>query len=522
MEMVVDNRVEEATPLLNCEEVEKDVPYEEIGAYARTADADLFPQKVQSLPSLYPRSAPSRPHSVSFPFMCHVKLMLVLKHVTKKYESLSSPPLSWLEDGSGFVVYDSHRACEEMAPFCVLGNKPPAASVAKGRESSVNFHSFTRKLYRWGFRQFQHRVGCGKACSTLDEQGLRCRFLEAEDGAPSTDSEASSTCDKRIAFRHPLFHRDHPELAEGIKNKPNRPLVKAAVSPKPAAVKRPMNTQVRGPNAGKKKSRPESAGSTSDTVEEHSAGALKADTSPKGAESIRETLAAGSRFMLDKSRFEPTADRRGMSGSSLPLSLESVVASHSRAGPSSISSPQYRSLLTQALHRPAELSSSVCGAASDLQAQQHLHLTEAALLQRLLELEQQTASMMRLLAPTPGDWLQGSIDASGLSMVQPLYRDPSASIYARTALATDRMKRLRMSQEAVPPVSSTATVLSAALSSFQGRQGLTERTPAVSHSLQPQERSFPRQSDQQSTFAGKTDSEMNLASFLVSRAGTNK
>jgi HSF-type DNA-binding len=446
--------------------------------------------------------------------------MLVLKYVTTKYESLPSPPLSWLEDGSGFVVYDSHRACEEMAPFCVLGNKPPAASVAKGRESSVNFHSFTRKLYRWGFRQFQHRVGCSKACSTLDDQGLQCRFLEAEDGTPTTDSEASSTCEKRIAFRHPLFHRDHPELAEGIKNKPNRPLVKAAVSPKPAAAKRSKNTKVRGPDT--KKSRPESAGSTSDTVQEQSSGVSKSDTSPTGAESIRATLAASSRFMLDKSRFEnkiehPKADRSGISGSSLPLSLESVVVSHTRTGSSSISSPQYRSLLAQALHRPAEL----CGTTSDLQAQQHLHLTEAALLQRLLELEHQTASMMRLLAPTRGDWLQGSMDTSGLSMVQP-YQDPNASIYARTALATDRMKRLRMLQEATPPLPSTATVLSEALSSFQGRHGVSERATAVSHSLPVQEPSFSHQSDFQGTFAGKTDSEMNLASFLVSRAGTNK
>jgi hypothetical protein len=63
MEMVADNRGDEAVPLLSCEEVEKDVPCEEIGAYAvaRAADADLFPQKVRSL---HPRSssAPSRAH----------------------------------------------------------------------------------------------------------------------------------------------------------------------------------------------------------------------------------------------------------------------------------------------------------------------------------------------------------------------------------------------------------------------------------------------------------------------------
>jgi HSF-type DNA-binding len=427
-------------------------------------------------------------------------------YVTKKYESHPSPPLTWLADGSGFVVNDSNRACEEMAPFCILGNKPLVTSLAKGPESAVNFHSFTRKLHRWGFRQFQHRIGCSGACFALNDQGHRCRFLEIQVGAPGSDLAASPTCKRRIAFRHALFHRDHPELAIGIKEKPHQPIVKAAMSPQAAATKRSKPMMLR--DCRKKKRSELDAPISNFEVQSRGASA-----SPIGDESEIVRL-ANSPFLLETSRSldkndTTPVDRSAHSGPTEALLSEVIFAWKTRRLLPALSR-QNPSPLAQSLDGPFPLSASVCGTANDIQVKR-LQLREAVLLQKLLDSERQTMSMKRLLTPTRDDWLQSGMDLSRISSMQP-HQDPRASIYALTAPIKNRNAP-----------SGTATVLSAALTSFQERLGRIERVLAGSHPLQDAPaRPFPLQSDRERALADTTDDELTLASFLASRPPTNR
>jgi HSF-type DNA-binding len=434
-----------------------------------------------------------------FPLLLHMKLLLALMYVTKKYESHPSPPLTWLADGSGFVVNDSNRACEEMAPFCILGNKPLVTSLAKGPESAVNFHSFTRKLHRWGFRQFQHRIGCSGACFALNDQGHRCRFLEIQVGAPGSDLAASPTCKRRIAFRHALFHRDHPELAIGIKEKPHQPIVKAAMSPQAAATKRSKPMMVRD---GRKKKRSDLGVSISNFAVE-SRGAPNRDESEK----VRST---NSLFILETSRSldkndTTTVDRSAHSGPTKAFPSGVIFAWRTqRLLPISIS--QNRSPLGQSLHEPFALPASLCGTANNIRVK-HLQLRETILLQKLLDSERQTMSMKRLLTPTRDDWLQSGMDVSGISSMQP-HQDPRTSIFALTA---------PIKNGNAP--SGTASVLSAALTSFQERLGRVERVLAGPLQDAPA-RFFPLQSDRERAFANTTNDE--LTSFLASRPFTNR
>jgi HSF-type DNA-binding len=114
---------------------------------------------------------------------------LLLLHAAAKYESNNNirikPPISWVPDGSAFVVYDWNRTCEEIFPLLALSGKSKA--------DSSNFNSFVRKLYRYGFRQFQY-------------QGDESDLLSSSAAFPR----------QRIGFRHPFFHRDHPSLLKQI------------------------------------------------------------------------------------------------------------------------------------------------------------------------------------------------------------------------------------------------------------------------------------------------------------------
>jgi hypothetical protein len=338
-----------------------------------------------------------------------------------------------------------------MAPFCVLGNKPPVAGGRSTQEYAINFHSLTRKLYRWGFRQFQYRIGCGKECSVPDAQGLRCRFLgqnnHDDPAAPSTELGPSSTCEKRIAFRHPLFHRDFPDRIDGIKNKPNRPLVKLSANPKPAAVKRAQPASYRDSGRFAKKKQTRSLESEADLLDDSSA----TSTADQSVKSER-----GLSVMQQISTEKEHAPARAATAS--PAAL---VPPYSGTAP--ISHPQSsRSLL----HPPVYQSSTIDTATklNDLHVRQVQHLNDAALLRRQLELEQRARSLTgAMLAPTHESMLRNQL-------VSQTYQEQYANLLVRNALAADRIQRLQISLDRpIYPVPTTTSVLSQALVQFQER-----------------------------------------------------
>jgi len=104
-----------------------------------------------------------------------------MQHLTKNFpqvlhEILSTPEyeaiIHWLPDGSSFIIVDRHRFAEEVLPKYFR---------------KTSFHSFIRKLYRWGF--YQVNGGCKEKLSTSS-----------------------------IWYsRHSCFLRDHPELCLNMK-----------------------------------------------------------------------------------------------------------------------------------------------------------------------------------------------------------------------------------------------------------------------------------------------------------------
>lgn len=96
--------------------------------------------------------------SKTFPQILHEILS------TPEYEAI----IHWLPDGSSFVIADRHRFADEILP--------------KHFQSETLFHSFIRKLNRWGF--YRVNGGC-----------------------------------KAIWYSHSCFLRDHPELCLNIRCK---------------------------------------------------------------------------------------------------------------------------------------------------------------------------------------------------------------------------------------------------------------------------------------------------------------
>ena len=102
--------------------------------------------------------------SKTFPQILHEILS------TPEYEAI----IHWLPDGSSFIIADRHRFADEILP--------------KHFQNETLFHSFVRKLNRWGF----YRVNGG--CKEKDGSLL-------------------------IWYSHSCFLRDHPELCLNIRCK---------------------------------------------------------------------------------------------------------------------------------------------------------------------------------------------------------------------------------------------------------------------------------------------------------------
>ncbi|GKY96828.1 hypothetical protein MPSEU_000642000 [Mayamaea pseudoterrestris] len=73
------------------------------------------------------------------------KLMLMLMHVdrsdAKSSRKARDSPLAWTDDGMAFVIRDQSALCSDWLPVFF---------------QQAKFSSFTRKLYRWGFRQIKY------------------------------------------------------------------------------------------------------------------------------------------------------------------------------------------------------------------------------------------------------------------------------------------------------------------------------------------------------------------------------
>lgn len=89
-----------------------------------------------------------------------MKLMSVMENKTYRHF------VSWIDDGNSFIILD-----QDMFTRCVL---PSEFKTAK-------YESFTRKLYRWGFRRVANSM-------------------------------------KDRAFYHPLFLRNHPRLCRRMRS----------------------------------------------------------------------------------------------------------------------------------------------------------------------------------------------------------------------------------------------------------------------------------------------------------------
>ena len=78
-----------------------------------------------------------------FDLPCQLMLMLmhVDRSVAKTNKRPSDLPLAWHDDGKAFVIQDRAELCNSWLPVFF---------------GQAKFSSFTRKLYRWGFRQIKY------------------------------------------------------------------------------------------------------------------------------------------------------------------------------------------------------------------------------------------------------------------------------------------------------------------------------------------------------------------------------
>lgn len=128
--------------------------------------------------------------------------MLLLIHIErtliKSGRNTNRAPIAWTFDGRAFVIRDREQLLQDWLPLFFPRGK---------------YQSFTRKLYRWEFRQ----------------------VLPRRDKPESKDKEA--------IFAHPYFQRDRKELmaymrsvtAAGLRRQQQRAVTGAAVSALPTA-----------------------------------------------------------------------------------------------------------------------------------------------------------------------------------------------------------------------------------------------------------------------------------------------
>jgi hypothetical protein len=105
--------------------------------------------------------------------------MQMLMYATMRYGHGTCPeksPIAWVPDGSAFVINDWTRSCDQIVSHSSFN--------LRSNGTGPKLKSFVRKLYRYGFRQFQYQP----------TKALR----------------------QRIAFRHPFFHREKPWLMKEV------------------------------------------------------------------------------------------------------------------------------------------------------------------------------------------------------------------------------------------------------------------------------------------------------------------
>jgi HSF-type DNA-binding len=167
-----------------------------------------------------------------------IQLMLMLMYATKKYgmvERIPSDatvirdgtlpsPISWLPDGTAFMISDWNRARKELLPLFGLDGAPraPSSTVAAEAQSATDasvdipkqakLQTFIRRMYRWGFRQFQYR----------DEKGPGAVASQHQSNNLSELTISLVNDPHFIAFRHPQFRRDQVRLLRDMRIQPSK------------------------------------------------------------------------------------------------------------------------------------------------------------------------------------------------------------------------------------------------------------------------------------------------------------
>jgi HSF-type DNA-binding len=148
--------------------------------------------------------------------------MLMLMYAARKYRTTESnpsgamdgtglqdapevSPVSWVPDGSAFMIIDWSRTCEELLPLFGLGGAPGTPSpTSVDMPKQVKLQSFIRRMYRWGFRQFQFRAAETNSSAKGSEVSTNKNQLSSRSdaGLPPLDHQQC------VAFRHSQFRRD--------------------------------------------------------------------------------------------------------------------------------------------------------------------------------------------------------------------------------------------------------------------------------------------------------------------------
>ena len=108
-------------------------------------------ESVRLIVSTLSNLSPFQPPTLSLQHYPSVQLMLMLTYAEKsddrqeKNGIVLSSILSWTKDGTAFVIKRKKEFLEQLLPMFF--------------QKSDKFPSFTRKLYRWGFRQISHLPG---------------------------------------------------------------------------------------------------------------------------------------------------------------------------------------------------------------------------------------------------------------------------------------------------------------------------------------------------------------------------
>eukprot|EP00542_Grammatophora_oceanica_P004438 CAMPEP_0194055778 /NCGR_PEP_ID=MMETSP0009_2-20130614/57881_1 /TAXON_ID=210454 /ORGANISM="Grammatophora oceanica, Strain CCMP 410" /LENGTH=454 /DNA_ID=CAMNT_0038704829 /DNA_START=207 /DNA_END=1571 /DNA_ORIENTATION=+ len=152
------------------------------------------------------------------------KLMLLLTYVDKEYggedgKGVEQSPISWILDGRAFVIRSREELVKHLLPMFFRQAK---------------FASFTRKLYRWGFRQVS--MSTDKMGATKREMifGHECFQRDNKPLMSRMRSVTAAGTRRAIAANHLKQQKIQQQTADKISLEPKYALAPATVPGAPA------------------------------------------------------------------------------------------------------------------------------------------------------------------------------------------------------------------------------------------------------------------------------------------------